>query len=235
MKRRRILLFGVVALLCAAALLAIAILLVGRFGETERRVMATTLLLAGYGILSLPGVVLLDQGRRRRLAECAVMLPGAAAALALVSVWGFSDVDAVGKSVGSATILALAAAQAAALAGRRTSRDPPLVQRLFTASCVTAAAAAGAAVTLVWAQPSGSFYARLVGVLVVLDLLFVALQPLLVRAGATGGGRGTRAASRAGRAGCSPSRPASSGIRRPAPPVRDGRIARRSGASSGRR
>ncbi|HZD86570.1 MAG TPA: hypothetical protein VE088_01030 [Gaiellaceae bacterium] len=178
MTRRRILLLGVVALLCAAALLAIAILLLGRFGDTERRVMATTLLLAGYGVLSLPGAVLLDQGRRRMLAEWAIALAGAAAGLALASVWGFSDVEAVGKSVGTATILAVAAAQAAGLSTRRAERDPPAVHRFFVASCVTAALAAAAAVTLLWLQPSGSVYARLLGAVVVLDLLLVALQPL---------------------------------------------------------
>jgi hypothetical protein len=191
MRRRRILLSAVAGLLCVAALLAIAILLVGRFGDTERRVVGTTLLLAGYGVVSLPGVVLLDKGRARLLAEGAVVLAAAAAALALVSVWGFSDVEAVGKSVGTATILGVAAAQAAALTARRVKRDPPLVRKLFAASCVTATVAAGAAVAAVWAQPSGTLYARLIGALVVLDLLLVALQPVTA-ALASGPGHGAR-------------------------------------------
>jgi hypothetical protein len=178
MKRRRILLLGVAGLLCASALLAIAILLAGRFGDTERHVMATTLLLAGYGVVSLPGVVLLDQGRSRMLAGGAIGLAGVAAALAIVSVWGFSDVDTVGKSIGTATVLAVAAAQVAALSARRAERDPHLVSRLFAASCVTATFAATAAVTLLWTEPSASVYARLLGALVVLDLLLVALQPV---------------------------------------------------------
>lgn len=191
MKRRRILLFGVAGLLCAAALLAIAILLAGRFGDTERRVVATTLLLAGYGVVSLPGAILLDQGRCRTLAGGAIGLAGAAATLALVSIWGFSDVDAVGQSVGTATILAVAAAQAAALTGRRAERDPSLVRELFAASCVTVCVAAGAAVALIWTQPSGTLYARLLGALVVLDLLLVALQPVTA-ALASGPGHGAR-------------------------------------------
>jgi hypothetical protein len=178
MKRRRILLVGVAGLLCASALLAIAILLVGRFGDTEQRIVATTLLLAGYGVISLPGVVLLDRGRCRTLAEGAIGLAVAGAGLAIVSVWGFSDTDAVGKSVGTTTILALAAAQTAALAARRTKRDPPAVVQLFVASCVTATLAAGGAVALIWTQPSTGFYPRLLAALVVLDLLLVALQPL---------------------------------------------------------
>jgi hypothetical protein len=178
MRRRRILLLAVAGLLSVAALLAIAILLVGRFGDTERRVIGTTLLLAGYGVVSLPGVVLLDKGRARTLAEGAVVLAAAGAVLGLVSIWGFSAVEAVGKSVGTATILALAAAQVAALTARRVERDPTVVRELFAASCGTAALAAGAAAAAIWAQPSGTLYARLIGALVVLDLLLVALQPV---------------------------------------------------------
>jgi hypothetical protein len=178
MTRRRILLLGVAGMLCAAALLAIAILLIGRFGDTEQRVIGTTLLLAGYGVVALPGAILLDQGRGRPLAEAALGLAGVAAALAIISIWGFSDVENLGKSVGTATILAVAAAQASALEARRTEGDPPVVRQLFAASCVTATIAAAVAVTLLWTQPTGSLYARILGAIVVLDLLLVALQPL---------------------------------------------------------
>lgn len=178
MKRRRILLFGVAGLLCTSALLAIAILLAGSFGDTERHVLATTLLVAGYGVVSLPGVVLLDQGRRQTLGKGTIALSGAAAALAIVSVWAYADVDSVGKSVGTAAILAVATAQAAALAARQTERDPPPVRRLFAASCATAALAAVTAIALVWSQPDGTLPPRLLGALVVLDLLLVALQPV---------------------------------------------------------
>jgi hypothetical protein len=182
MTKRRILLLGVAGLLSASALLAIGILLVGRFGGTEGRILGTTALLAGYGIVALPGVVLLDQGRGRLLAVTTAALAAAGAALALTSVWGWSDVDALGRSVGTATLLAVAAAQTAALAARRQKRDPRAVQRLFAASCGTAAVAGAAGTAMIWAEPHGGTYPRLLGALVVLDLLLVALQPILARA-----------------------------------------------------
>lgn len=178
MPKRKILLLGVAGLLCIAALLAIAILLIGRFGDTESRIMGTTILLAGYGLLSLPGVILLDQSRGRPLADTAIGLSAVAAALALLSIWGFSDSEPVGKSVASATILALAAAQTAALVARRKPTDPLLTHRLFTASCVTAAIASSAGVLLIWTQPGEGVYGRLIAALVILDLLLVALQPI---------------------------------------------------------
>jgi hypothetical protein len=182
MTRRRILLLGVAALLSASALLAIAILLAGRFGGTQQRIIGTTALLAGYGVVALPGAILLDQGRRRALAAATIGLSGLGAALALASVWGRSGSETLGKSVGTATLLAVATAQAAALAARRQAGDPALVRRAFAASCATAAATGAAGTALLWTQPGSGTYPRLLGALVVLDLLLVALQPLLARA-----------------------------------------------------
>lgn len=182
MSRRRLLLLGVAVLLSASALLAVAILLIGRFGETEQRILGTTMLLAAVGLLALPSVVLFEQGRSRGLAWSAAAAAATAAALAVAAVWGAGDSDAFGKTVGTAALLAVALAQAAALAARRRRDDPQLVRRLYVASCVLAAAAAATAVTLLWTTPHGPLYPRLLGALVVVDLLTVALQPVLARA-----------------------------------------------------
>ena len=182
MKRRRILLLGVAALLSASALLAIGILLVGRFGDTEQRILGTTMLLAGYGLLALPSVVLLDQGRFRRLAQAGLAASAVGGALATASVWGVSDSDTLGRLVGTATVVAIAITQSAALAARRQASDPLVVRRLFTGSCILAAVGAAVATALLWANPHNAVYPRLLGALVILDLLVVALQPVLARA-----------------------------------------------------
>ncbi|MGD0712908.1 MAG: hypothetical protein ABSB24_01810 [Gaiellaceae bacterium] len=179
--RRRILLFGVAGLLSASALLAIGILLVGRFGSTEGRILGTTALLAGYGLVTLPATVLLDQARLRVLAVATASLAAVSASLALASVWTPSQPDALGNSVGAVTAFALAGAQMSALAARRQRRDPDIVRRIFAVSCGTVLVAASLFAGLIWTQPSG-LYPRLFGALVVLDLLLVALQPILARA-----------------------------------------------------
>lgn len=180
--RKRLLLLAVAVLLSLSALLAIAILLAGRFGSIEGRILLTTALLAGYGLVALPAVVLLDQERLRALAVSGVGLAALAAALALVSVWGRSGSDTVGRTVGSATIVAVALAQVAAMSARRSDLDTVSVRRLFAFSCVTAAGVSAFAVTLLWVAPDGGRAARFVAALLVLDLLLVALQPLLSRA-----------------------------------------------------
>jgi len=180
--RRRILLLCVAGLLSASALLAIAILLVGRFGSTEGKILGSTALLAGYGLIALPAVMLFDQGRLRALALATASLATVSAALALASVWTPSHPDALGKSMGTATVLALACTQVSILSARRRERDSIVVRRLFAASCGTGILAAVAASALLWAQPNGGTTPRLFGALVVLDLALVALQPVLARA-----------------------------------------------------
>jgi hypothetical protein len=182
MTLRRLFLLGVATLLSLSALLAIAILLVGRFGSTEGRILGSTALLAGYGLVALPAIVLLDKERARALALPAIAVTALAALVALVSVWSDSRSDTLGRTVGSATIVALAFSQLCALTARRQTQDPASVRRLFAASCATAALAAVFGVTFVWTNPHGSLAPRVLGALVVIDLLLVALQPILARA-----------------------------------------------------
>ncbi len=179
--RRRLLVLGVAALLSISALLAIGILLFGRFGETEGKILGSTALLAACGVLALPGVVLLDRRQLRGLAVAVAALAAAGYALALVLIWLEPSSEWLGKAVTTTFLFAVASAQTAALAARRQERDPPSVRRLFPLSIGVALAAAGVLSGLIWADRAGA-PARIAGALVVLDILAVALQPLLARA-----------------------------------------------------
>lgn len=176
---RRMLLLAVVGLLCATALLAIGILLVGHFGSVEGRILGSALVLAASGLVALPSAMLLERRRAGWLAELGIGLAVLAAAVALVVIWAFGGSDTAGKTVGTTTLLALAAAQAAAVTVRRRENDSNVARRLHPASCATGAVLALCAAVLLWTAPDSSLWPRLVGVLLVLDLLLVALQPLL--------------------------------------------------------
>ena len=182
MTRRRVLLLTVAVLLSVSAVLAIAVLLIGRFGSAEGRILGSTALLGGFGLVALPGVVLLDKERARWLAVAGVACAALASVLALVAIWSPSSSDTLGRTVGSAAVVAVAFSQVCALTAQRATGDPASVRRLFAASCATAALASILAVTFVWSNPHGTLAPRMLGALVVLDLLLVALQPILARA-----------------------------------------------------
>ena len=168
--------------LSAGALLAIGILLFGDFGETEGRILTTTALIAAYALLTLPAAILVDQGRLLALATLVLLLAGGGLLLALVAVWGGGDSEALGRTMGTVTVLAIAATQTAALAARAGPRDPRAVRRLFRASVVLAVVLAGLVTAAIWAEVGDERYLRVVGALVVLDVLLVALQPILALA-----------------------------------------------------
>lgn len=180
--RRRILLLVVAGLLSASALLAVGILLFGRFGRTEGRILGTTALLAGYALLALPGTILLDLRRLRPLGGAVVALALLGAALAVGLTWTSDPPESLGNSVLTVTCFAVAAAQTSALAARRRARDPRSVRTLFVVSTALAFALAAFVTGVVWSSFDDEDVGRVIGAILVLDVLAVALQPLLARA-----------------------------------------------------
>ena len=179
MVSRRRLLLGIAGLLCAAALFAIGVLLLGRFGRTEGRIVGTTAALAGISLLALPAVVLLEQRRRQRFAAVNVATAVVAAVAAVLVIWWSGETQ--GRIAVTAAVCAAVTTQAVALLARRRPTDPRVVGRLYPASLASGAVVATLVVVLTWARIDSPGYGRVLGSFLVLDVLLVALQPLLAR------------------------------------------------------
>lgn len=184
---KRLVLAAVVASLCLTAAIAIAILLVGSFGETEGRILGSTLSVGIYGLLTVPAAVLVDQGRFRPLALADAALAAAGLALLLGLIWAAGDPPiALVKLAFSCGACALAAAQIAALAARRAPEDSPLVRRAFVGSTAVVLGLAAMVVVAVWVDLDREttlplLYYRALGAVGVVDVLLVALQPILAK------------------------------------------------------
>ena len=179
---RRLVLASVAVLLSVAAALAIGILLFGDFGTTEGRILASTALLAGYGLLTLPAAMLQDRRRLPLLAAAVATLAAGAAATSLAAVWQHDPPEALGKAIGTLTCWLVVGVQASSLWLRRGDQDPRVVRRLFVVSCAAAVALASTFTVLLWGEIDSEGLGRIIGSLVVLDALLVALQPILARA-----------------------------------------------------
>jgi hypothetical protein len=176
---RHVVLTAVAVSLIVTALLAIGILLFGSFGETEGRILGTTMMLAGYALVALPAGFLLDQSRHGPLAATLLGLATAGLALALFSVWSGGSSAGLGKTIVTLTVFAVAASQTAALAARRQRGDPASVTALFAVSCVLALTLATMASLAAWAELDDAVFLRIFGALAVLDVLVVLLQPVI--------------------------------------------------------
>jgi hypothetical protein len=160
--------------MCAAAALASGILLLGDFGGTEGRVLATTFLLALNGALAVPAAILWDQRRLPALAVLVAALAALAATLMTVTVWWEGAGDRFGKTLATVMIFLVVSVVTAALATHPT-------HRLFLPSVVLGYVVAALAAAAVWAEIERSGYLRVLGALIVFDVLLFALQPLLLR------------------------------------------------------
>ena len=178
---KRLVLLAVAGLLITAAALAIGILLFGDFGSTAGRILATTALLAGYGLLTLPAAILRDRRQAVALTAAVVALAVAAASLAIVAVWSDQG-DVLGKAIGTVTGWLLAAVQPAALLLRRREHDARAVRVLFAVSSALVVVLAVMFSVLLWAEIDSERYGRAFGAVLVLNVLLVALQPILARA-----------------------------------------------------
>lgn len=180
---RRLLLVTTIVALSLTALIAIVALLAADFGETELRILATT---AGFGLVSLiamRGTVLLDLGRRQALGRAVVGLSGLAFVVELWAVWLDTDNSAAWKSYVCVIAAAAALGQIAGMIGRRRSTDPPSIGPLVWASGICAVVLALMAIAAALAEIDDAVYYQLLGVVTVLDVLGIALQPVVRRLG----------------------------------------------------
>jgi hypothetical protein len=157
MSTRRLLLSAVAAVLTLTALLAIGILLFGRFGETEGRILGTTIFLAFFGLLSLPAAILLDQERLPGLAAFLFALSVAGFALATAAIWIGDPPEAFSKLTVTVIAFGLAAAQAGRSRrdGARTTRA-----RFFAGSTALAFVLAAVGSAAVWVEVDSQLFLR---------------------------------------------------------------------------
>jgi hypothetical protein len=180
---RRFLLVATIAALSLTALIAIVALLAADFGETELRILATT---AGFGLVSLiamRGTALIDQRRRQALGRAVIGLSALAFVVELWAVWLDTDNSAAWKSYVCVIAAAAAVGQIAGMIGRRRPTDPPSIGPLVWASGVCAVVLALMAISAALGEIDDAGYYQLFGVVTVLDVLGIALQPVVRRLG----------------------------------------------------
>lgn len=181
-----------IASFSVAALMGVTALITGNgFGDTENRILLTTLLV---GVASV--VVLCCLATADTSAQPVGIAGGLAAVVAtgaaLVIIWASWETEpplALGRTFGVAAIAAATLAQSSLLLTIGPHRTR-LVLRLLAGTLVMAAVLAGLTSALVLGfEPHGSGYPRLIGVVAILDVL----GTVVVAALAKFGGRAERA------------------------------------------
>ena len=169
--------------LCTSALLAIGILLLGEFDETQARVLVTTGLIGFFSLLALPGGVLLDQGRYGALAWTTIALAVFSFVIAMTLTWGDTDADDLWRVAGSATAVTGAFSQVSTATSRRRAADTSVVRTMYLLSLGTVSLLAFFILVAIWGEVDSEGFYRFLGAVAVLNLLLVLLQPVARRMG----------------------------------------------------
>jgi hypothetical protein len=166
---------------CVCGGLSVLFLLFGEREGASWKILTTAVVIGLYSLLALPGARLLDQGRSSILAWSAVLLAALGLLWAFRIVWsGLDDADGSWRLLVTLTACSTAVSQVCATTARRQATDPASVNRLYGVSNLLVYTLAGIITLASWnALGPGAFFWRVLGVLAVLDIFSVALQPAL--------------------------------------------------------
>jgi hypothetical protein len=176
LRLRNVYLKGAAALAAVAALLAIATVLKGDFGETEGKIFATIAATFVAGSCVMAGIACLAHGSRL-LGRAGIALAAGGFLLWVEQIWANHDSEAYWKVLGLFliwTLVTLVGTTSALMT--RTRRG----LHLATLAC---AAAAGVVASAMVIGSSGDLW-QLFAVLLILTLLGEILTPILERSGA---------------------------------------------------
>jgi hypothetical protein len=178
---RRIFLLGAATLLSVAALVAIAAILSGDFGETEGKIFATlaTAFVAGSTVIA--GIACLEQSLARPFGALGIVLAALGFVLWTEQIWAEHHGEDYWKVLGLILIWTLVLLVVTTT--RLMTRAPQLVRSLFPATAVTAGLA-GVVVSAMVLRENGDGW-QLFAVLLILALLGEMLTPILQRFVAT--------------------------------------------------
>jgi peptidoglycan biosynthesis protein MviN/MurJ (putative lipid II flippase) len=182
----RVFLWALVGFLALTAALAIVLFLRGDFGETELRLLATTLALGFYSLTGLAGATVVARDWLASFGWLTIVVSAGGLILAVVAIWANREGESEGLAKAALVSLVLSASFAwgSLLLPRRRDGDPGSLSAALVATLAAVAVLAGMLVILILReQEPGDLYFRLLGVVAVLAVLGTLLLPIVRRIG----------------------------------------------------
>lgn len=176
---KRAFLVSLIASLSISALIAIFVFLIGDFGETEIKLLLTTLTIGGYSLTGLCSSVLYDRRKYISLAFSGIIVSVLGFLITVGTIWDIVEFDDIWKSVIIFIILAFSIAHSSLLLLARSDKN--LANSSLTATIVFIIIVALMLIYLVLVEFDNvdEFYYRLLGVFAVLDILGTIVTPIL--------------------------------------------------------
>jgi len=178
---KRTFLLAMIVSLSISALIGIVIFLLGDFGETEGRLLMTTLTVGGYSLIGLCCSVLYERKTHNWLAVSGMVLSVLGFLFSVLAIWEALDMESetTWKGVFMLLILAFTAAHISLLLLIRS--DSGLVKGALAATVTCISIVAGMLLWFTWTgfDIEEEFFYRLLGVFSILDVLGTIVTPIL--------------------------------------------------------
>lgn len=165
--------------LSISALIGIFVFLFGDFGETEEKLLLTTLTIGGYSLTGLCCSVLYEKRKFTTLALSGMVISIIGFLYTVLVIWEAIDLDDSWKVLIIFIVLAASTAHASLLLLIKTEKS--LVNSALLATIIFISIVAFMLIILVLNEfdDVGEFYFRLLGVFAILDVLGTIVTPIL--------------------------------------------------------
>lgn len=178
MNLKRLFLYTLIGSVAISAVLGIAVIILGSFGELESRVLMTTFTITLTSILGLACGAYYDSKNARVMPGIGIVFSLIAAILAIYMIWaGDSGIDAVWKSAATASLLATSFALVC-LVSLATLDARFMWSRYLIYAAVSLLSAI--LLYILWFEPESSsdFVGRLIGVLSIIIAAVTVVTPV---------------------------------------------------------
>ncbi len=163
---------------CVNAALGIYALVGGDFGETQGKILGTSMSVTGALVLALVCVPAWERHLLGPVPPAAAIIGAAGFALVVVSMWSGGESDTLGKAIGTLLVIGGAGALASLLV---LATLPPRHVIAFRIALGLEAVAAGMFIAGVWLELEQEGYWRAFGVVVIVLAALVVSIPVLHR------------------------------------------------------
>lgn len=169
-----------IAALCVSALIGIVVFLIGDFGETELRLLLTTLATGGFSLTGLCCATIQDREDLRSYSLLGVAASALGFLVTLCVIWEIIDAEKIWKLMAVLIIVAVALAHVSLLLLIKPKKQ--IVKNILLATiCCVAILAVMLIVSTLIDFDLPEFYFRLLGVVAILDVLGTIATPVVNR------------------------------------------------------
>lgn len=179
---KRVFLWALIVSLSLSALIGIIIFLFGKFGETEEKIITTTISIGVSSVTALCCSTIFFKDKLKPLSISGMLASFAFLVIIVVTIWGNFKNHELEKSLGTSVILTITFSQSSLLLLVRNTNK--LVRNVLVVTLIFISVVAIMLLITLWnGEINNEFFYRLLGVFAILDVLGTIVTPILSKTG----------------------------------------------------